>query len=268
MSMYRHSMKFDGLRRAVGVVVFAISLFGLAMLSGCSARVAGPSTSKDSTKQWKDLLIVNAKIWTGGGRFSGPTAMGNQPSGMLVRNGRIAAIGSDLHVYSYANDETRVIDAQGRRIIPGITDSHAHVVSGGFQLKRLNLRDVKDKGEFIAAVKKEARKLEKGEWVLGGRWSVESWESQETPRKSWLDPVTGDVPVFLSRMDGHQVLVNSAALRLAGITSTGPVDPKGGEIQRNPKTGEPTRIRRKRDKDGVLERISVKSGQAIPRARA
>ena len=240
--MFQQSMKFNSLRRAVGVVAITVSLSCFGVSSGCSARVAGPSTSKDSTKEWKDLLIVNAKIWTGGGRFSGPKATGNQPSGMLVRNGRIAAIGSDLHVYSYANDETRVIDAQGLRIIPGITDSHAHIVSGGFQLDRLNLRDVKDKGEFVAAVKRESRRLKKGEWVLGGRWSVDSWESQETPNKSWLDTVTGDVPVFLSRMDGHQALVNSATLKLAGITNTGPEDPKGGEIQRNPTTGEPTGI--------------------------
>lgn len=242
MSMFQHSMKLNGLRRAAGVAAITVSLAGLGPSSGCSARVTGPSTSRDSSKEWKDLLIVNAKIWTGRGRFSGSTATGSQPSGMLVRNGRIAAIGSDLHVYSYANDETHIIDAQGQRIIPGITDSHAHIVSGGFQLDRLNLREVKDKGEFVAAVKKEATRLQRGEWVRGGRWSVDSWASQNAPNKDWIDSVTSDNPVFLSRMDGHQALVNSAALKLAGITNTGPEDPEGGEIQRNPTTGEPTGI--------------------------
>jgi predicted amidohydrolase YtcJ len=254
-------MKFDGLHRVVGVVAIAVSLSCLGVSSGCSARVAGPSTSKDSTKEWKDLLIVNAKIWTGGGRYSEPTATSIQPSGMLVRNGRIAAIGSDLHVYSYATDETRVIDAQGLRIIPGITDSHAHIIGGGFQLERLNLRDVKNKSAFIAAVKSEVRRLSKGEWVLGGRWSVDSWESQAAPHKSWLDPVTGDVPVFLSRMDGHEALVNSAALKLAGITSAGPEDPKGGEIQRNPKTGEPTGILKESAKGLVSRHIPTPSAE-------
>jgi len=145
-------------------------------------------------------------------------------------------------VRAWIGTNTRVIDALRRRVIPGITDSHVHIVSGGFQLARLNLRNARDRREFTQAVGAEAETKKKGQWILGGRWSVDSWADPSPPNKGWLDPVTGDVPVFLSRMDGHSAIVNSAALRLARIDASGPPDPKGGEVERDSKTREPTGI--------------------------
>lgn len=188
------------------------------------------------------MVIVNARVWTGTNAVRGTHRAAGDETGIAVRGDRIVAVGADPWIRTHIDSRTTVIDAGGRRVIPGITDSHTHIISGGFQLTRLNLRDVRDRNEFVEAVAAEAKSKRPGEWVLGGRWSVESWDHPETPSKSWLDPVTGDVPVFLSRMDGHQALVNSAALRLAGIDAAGPADPKGGEIERDPKTGEPTGI--------------------------
>jgi predicted amidohydrolase YtcJ len=185
-----------------------------------------------------DLVIVNARIWAGTDQREG----GALPTALLVRGDRITAVGSNLEVWARIDANTKVIDAGGRRLIPGITDSHTHTVSGGFQLRRLNLRDIGGRAEFIDAVARAAQGKKEGQWVLGGRWSIESWDAPEAPHKTWLDKTTGSVPVFLSRMDGHQALVNSAALRLAGIDASGPPDPKGGEIERDPKTGEPTGI--------------------------
>ncbi len=149
-------------------------------------------------------------------------------------------------------EHTKVIDAGGRRIIPGLTDAHTHIISGGISLARLGLRDVPDKAAFIRAVADDASAKPRGQWVLGGRWSVESWKKPEPPTRYWLDPVTGHTPVFLERMDGHQALVNTAALRLAGIDVHGPPDPKGGEIERDPATGEPTGIL----KDAAMDLVS------------
>ncbi|MGB2988026.1 MAG: amidohydrolase [Phycisphaerae bacterium] len=187
-------------------------------------------------------MILNAKIWTGVERAKGESGDRPEPTALAVVGDRIAVVGSDASVRSWIGRGTKVIDARGRRVIPGITDSHVHIISGGFQLARLALREVNSREEFIRAVAVEAKKKKQGQWVLGGRWSVESWEKPEAPSKSWLDPVTGDIPVFLSRMDGHSALVNSAALRQAGIDASGPPDPEGGEIERDPKTGEPTGI--------------------------
>ena len=220
------------------IALFAWAAIGtLAVSSGC--RVGSHARSG---RAHADLVIVNARVWTGAGPSAGQTRGSDEPTSLLVQDGRITAVGSNLSVWSQVDGDTRVIDAGGRRVIPGITDSHTHIVGGGFQLARLNLRDVGSREAFVAAIAEEARSKKKGQWVLGGRWSVESWAKPESPHRSWIDDVTGDVPVFLSRMDGHSGFANSAALKLAGIDASGPEDPKGGEIERDPATGEPTGI--------------------------
>jgi len=201
----------------------------------------GAETEKKPVGRRADLVILNARVWTG----VHPTADSDapaEPTALAVVGDKIVAVGDDAAIRAWIKNGTQVIDAKGRRVIPGITDSHTHIVSGGFQLAQLNLRDVDSRREFVQAIAAEAKTKKKGQWVLGGRWSVESWDKPETPNKSWLDPVTRDSPVFLRRMDGHSALANSAALSLAGIDASGPPDPKGGEIQRDPKTREPTGI--------------------------
>ncbi len=181
-----------------------------------------------------DIVIMDAKIWRG---VDGPYA-----NSLAIVGDRIAAMGDEPTIRKWIGPKTKVIDAKRRRLIPGITDSHAHVIGGGLQLARLKLRSVSNREEFIAAVQAKAKDTKPGAWVLGGRWSVDSWSSPESPSRYWLDPVTGDTPVLLSRMDGHSALVNSAALRIAGIDENGPPDPTGGEIVRDPKTNQPTGI--------------------------
>lgn len=192
-----------------------------------------------------DLVVLNARIWTG-------EPDGAEPVALAAGGGVILALGDNDAVLALAGDQTRILDAGGRRLIPGLTDSHTHIISGGLMLAQLNLRDVADKDAFIRAVAEEAKRKKRGEWIRGGRWSVESWKQPQPPTRAWLDPVTGDLPVFLQRMDGHQALVNSAALKRAGITASGPPDPKGGEIQRDPATGEPTGIL----KDAAMDLVS------------
>jgi predicted amidohydrolase YtcJ len=188
------------------------------------------------------VVIVGGRIWTGETADAPNSAPGMQATAVAIRDGKVLDYGDDATMQRYVGTETELIDAGGRRIIPGITDSHTHIVGGGIQLARLALRGAQDKEQFIGMVAAEAMKLGKDEWVLGGRWSVESWATPENPTKEWLDPITRGRPALLSRMDGHQALVNSAALALAGIDRNGPPDPKGGEIERDPSTGEPTGI--------------------------
>ena len=229
----------------------------LMLVSACSqstGSLADRSTIPDSAA---DLVIVNARIWTAAP--NAPTHGDAQPTALAVRGERIIAVGDDNAVRSRIGPETRVIDAKGRRVIPGITDCHTHVISGGFQLARLMLRDARNKTEFIEAVGRVARGKKPGEWVLGGRWSVDSWADPSPPNRFWLDPVTGDTPVLLSRMDGHSAVVNSAALRLAGIDRNGPADPVGGEIERDPRTREPTGIL-KESAMGLVSRLIPSPG--------
>ena len=181
-----------------------------------------------------DLVIEDARIWSDG--------LVGFAEFAAVRDGRFVYVGDRDEQFIGA--DTQRINARGRVVVPGLIDSHVHMLSGGASLNQLYLREAKDKRDFIRMVKEWAEKLPAGKWVLGGRWSVESWEVREQPTKEWVDPVTGDRPLFLSRMDGHSALVNSAALALAGITNDGPPDPTGGVIDRDPRTGEPTGILR------------------------
>lgn len=180
-----------------------------------------------------DLVIENARIWsdgsTGFARFA------------AVRGGRFVYVGEPEP--GFIGSKTERIDARNRIVLPGLIDSHAHMLGGGMQLSQLNLRDAKDRVDFVAKVEAWARSLPAGKWVLGGRWSTESWSKREQPSREWIDKVTGDRPTWLSRMDGHSGLANSAALKLAGITKNGPPDPAGGVIDRDA-SGEPTGILR------------------------
>ncbi len=210
----------------------------LATCAGCTSTEPRADASRQApVRHIADLVVVDARIWTGAG---------SDAQAIAVVDGRIAAVGTDHDIRRWIGTDTKVIEAHGRRIIPGITDSHLHIVSGGQHLDRLNLRDVASKQDFVAKVAAATRSIQAAEskrpWLTGGRWSVESWDDPASPRKEWIDSVSADTPVFLSRMDGHQGLANSVALRLAGIDANGPPDPTGGVIDRDAATGEPTGI--------------------------
>ncbi|MEK6674879.1 MAG: amidohydrolase, partial [Planctomycetota bacterium] len=214
----------------------------------------------DSQTGPADMVIVNGRIWTGVEPIAGPE---KEPlaTALAIKDSKIIAVGGDAEIRNQVGPSTQVIDANRRRVIPGMTDSHVHMIGGGLQLGRLNLREVKSKEEFIKAVAEAAKKRKPGEWILGGRWSVESWAESASPKKDWIDSVTRTVPVLLWRMDGHQALVNSVALQLTGITDYTPKDPAGGEIERDRYTMAPTGILKESAIDWV-ERIVPKPSAA------
>lgn len=178
-----------------------------------------------------DLVVRNARIWSDG--------LPAFAESLAVRDGRFVHVGDDRS--DLIGPHTQVIDAEGRVIVPGLIDSHIHMVSGGLGLGQIVLRDARDRSDFVARVREFSQKLPAGKWLVGGRWSIESWTDRSSPRKEWIDAATQGRPAFLTRMDGHSALANSEALRLAGITANGPKDPEGGVIERDA-NGEPTGI--------------------------
>ena len=128
--------------------------------------------------------------------------------------------------------KTRVIDADGKLLLPGFNDAHVHFVSGGKQLDSIQLNDAKSSQAFARRIGERAKVTAKGEWILGGNWDETKWNPQEMPTKELIDALTPDTPVFVSRYDGHMGLANSVALRLAGITAK-TSDPPGGTIVRD-----------------------------------
>jgi len=176
-------------------------------------------------------MIRHAKIWTVDAAH--PTAQA-----AAVLRGRIVAVGSDADVEAWRGPETQVIDADGKLVLPGFNDAHCHFVSGGQQLDAVDLNDATSAAEFAHRIAERAKVTPKGEWILAGNWDETKWTPGELPTKELIDPLTGSVPVFVSRYDGHMGLANSVALRFAGITAQTP-DPPGGVIVRDAR-GNPT----------------------------
>ncbi|KAF2322517.1 hypothetical protein GH714_017407 [Hevea brasiliensis] len=138
---------------------------------------------------------------------------------------------------NFAGDKTKVLDLEGKVVVPGFIDSHVHFIYGGLQMMRVELRGVNGKDEFVRRVREAVTNLEEGSWVLGGGWNNDLWGG-ELPVASWIDDITPKNPVWLTRMDGHMGLANSMALKLAGISSL-LQNPNGGTILRSA-DGEPT----------------------------
>jgi len=118
--------------------------------------------------------------------------------------------------------------------LPGMTDSHLHLLDGGFSLSQIDLRHCQTKEEFIKKIADYAKKLPEGEWILSGNWDHTLWTGEPLPERSWIDQVTTVNPVFINRLDGHMALANSLALKLAGIDEQVET-PAGGVIVRNEK---------------------------------
>jgi len=173
-----------------------------------------------------DLLLVNAKIWTGDPARPAAEAL-------VVRGGRIAALGSNAEVASGRGAKTEILDAKGQRVVPGFIDGHTHFLMGGSHLLAADLRDAASPGEFARRLGEYARKIPAGRWLRGGTWDEQRWPGAPLPDRHLLDGVTGDHPACLARTDAHEVVCNSLAVRLAGVTRD-TADPPGGVIVREP----------------------------------
>jgi len=191
-----------------------------------------------------DLILLSAKVWTGEARWP-------EAQALTVKDGRIITIGSDREVSRLRGSSTRVLDGRGRRVVPGFIDSHTHMAMGGFNLLAVDLRHTKDEADFTRKLSEFARKKPRGVWLTDGAWDHEVWPGARLPTRAMLDPATGDRPTCLSRLDGHMMVCNSLALRLAKITRDTP-DPPGGVIVREA-SGEPTGVL----KDAAMDAIAA-----------
>ena len=199
-----------------------------------------------SPGQPADKVFMNAYVWTVDEKR--PVA-----EAIAVLDGKIIAVTTNDEIKNFIGNTTRVIDAEGKLILPGFIDNHTHFTDGGFQLQSIDLRHAQNKEEFAQLIKEWAERYP-GRWITGGTWDHDNFPDGDLPTKELIDPYTPDTPVFVRRYDGHMGLVNSYTLQLAGITRDTP-DPPGGLIVRDPETGEPTGILRNAAMDFVTKLI-------------
>ncbi|MFL5798014.1 MAG: amidohydrolase [Actinomycetota bacterium] len=173
-----------------------------------------------------DLVLFGARVHTP----AGPS------EALAVRSGRIAAVGSRPDVEPLIGTQTEVVDLPGAMVVPGFQDAHVHPPYSGLERLRCDLHDARGAQQYVAVVDAYARSRPDIEWILGGGWALDAFPGG-IPHRSLLDAVVPDRPVYLPNRDGHGAWVNSAALRMAGITRDTP-DPPDGRVERED-DGEP-----------------------------
>jgi hypothetical protein len=177
-------------------------------------------------------VFINGNIYTG-------NAKAPHAEAVAAKDGRIAFVGSNADARKFKNGDARVIDLEGKTVVPGLTDSHCHIFGIGEREMNLNLEGANKLEDFLAKVKERVTKTERGKWITGRGWIETFWQPPQFPTRGDLDKIAPDNPVFLTRADGHAAIVNSAALKIAGIDKN-TANPFGGEILKDKQTGEPT----------------------------
>jgi predicted amidohydrolase YtcJ len=210
--------------RTIVLVRAPLSLCLLVLAVACQSRPAPERAS---------LIVHNAKVYTV--HDAQPTA-----EAVAVRGDRIVLVGRSAAALELRGPETRVIDAEGATLIPGIQDAHGHFTGLGESLQVLQLRGTSSFEEIVGMVRQRAATARPGEWIRGRSWDQNDWPSSEWPHHQMLTDAAPNNPVYLTRVDGHAALVNKAAIDAAGLTRA-TADPDGGRIIRDVK-GEPAGV--------------------------
>jgi predicted amidohydrolase YtcJ len=212
-------------------VLFAVSLF---IPAACN--VEAPSQAEPQPKETTVLsaveeqtgrtLIHNARIYTMD--QDNPTA----DAMVFDSSGRIHNVGNEQDMLDAFPDALH-IDLEGKTVIPGLIDSHAHLYGLAISLSQAQLRDTASKEEVIRNLREFAENLPEGDWLLGRGWDQNDWPVKEFPNAGDLDAAFPDRPVWLRRIDGHAGWANSAALAMADQDLSGDWQPQGGFIHRD-----------------------------------
>jgi predicted amidohydrolase YtcJ len=208
--------------------VFALAIFAALLAASVlrtHAQVSPPTALAD-------VIVEHGKIYTENPAHPWAEAV-------AATGEKILAVGDNLQIAKFRGPKTQIIDAHGRVVLPGFTDSHIHFLEGSISLDQVDLNGAKTIPEIQKKLRDYATTHQSSPWILGQGWSYDVFPPTGMPDKKILDEVFPDRPVYLESYDSHSAWANSKALQLAGVTRDTP-DPLDGLIVRDPQTHEAT----------------------------
>jgi predicted amidohydrolase YtcJ len=185
-----------------------------------------------NSKKSADLLVINGTIYTVDSTFSTAEAM-------AIKDGKVLETGTSAALQQ-AYDAKEVVDAKGKFIYPGFIDAHAHFVGYATTLQTVDLTGTSSWSECLQRIRDFVARnpVAEGDWIQGRGWDQNDWEVKEYPANDSLDVLFKDVPILLTRVDGHAAIASNKALELAGVNAQTRLT--GGDVE--VKNGKPTGI--------------------------
>lgn len=195
-----------------------------------------------------DLILINGKIVTMDNK-------NKKVEAVAVNNGKIVKIGNNAEVLELKDHNTKVIDLDGRTVLPGFNDSHVHLLNYGYSLIKVDCSNAKSIEEIIELGKKfiDTNKPKKGEWVLGRGWNQILFDNKRELTRFDLDKISTDHPLSFTRICEHITVANTKAIEICGITRDTP-QPLGGHFDVD-ENGEPNGIFREAARYMIYENI-------------
>ena len=219
----------------------------LTVASGVAAQ--NVVSAQGDQKPKANLIFTRGNIYTGVVDAVSSLGAGKRAEALAVLGDRILAVGTRDEIMKLKGPETKVVDLDGRFVMPGFNDAHMHLASAGLEKMNLNLVGAKTLDEFRERLRVKAEAAAPGEWVVGEGWDETLWPVKVLPTRWDLDEVSGKHPVYLERVDGHIGVANTRALQLASVTVASR-DPDGGKIDRDD-AGTPNGILREKAQEAV-----------------
>ncbi len=203
-----------------------------------AASAAAQNTTPDNSPS---TLYLHGSILTGAHLRPGdPSPTPSRVQALAVTNSTVVAVGSDEEMLKLSGPHTRIVDLHGAFVMPGFNDAHTHMAAAGQQKLTVDLDHVASLSDMQERIRACVLISKPGQWILGSGWDHTLWPSRTLPTRQDIDKVTAGHPAVFYRTDGHIVVANTAALKVAGITGDTPA-PAGGKIDLAP-DGTPTGI--------------------------